>query len=207
MPGRNLNLLSLDGGGIRGLSSLQILKQLMENIAFLNGFDTVPKPCDYFDMIGGTSTGGSVLQTKTKVQYHIHNIHRLIAIMLGRLKMDIESCIEAYVTMSDRIFQKAHHRLSPTGKVQGKFDAQELEKAIKQIIVDNHLEEDALLMDAPDAPCKVYVASLLVPNQTSFTSKAPDCMQCGEIVIDPAEAKPECYIARSEKHSQGQACG
>ena len=56
MPGRDLCLLSLDGGGVRGLSSLQILKQLMVTI----NPDSPPKPCDYFDMIGGTSTGGCV---------------------------------------------------------------------------------------------------------------------------------------------------
>ena len=58
MPGRDLNLLSLDGGGIRGLSSLQILKQLMERVRSENNLDSPPNPCDYFDMIGGTSTGG-----------------------------------------------------------------------------------------------------------------------------------------------------
>ncbi|KAF1346280.1 hypothetical protein BDV97DRAFT_360142 [Delphinella strobiligena] len=49
-----LNLLSLDGGGVKGLSSLYILQKLMEEIDHENP----PKPCDYFDMIGGTSTGG-----------------------------------------------------------------------------------------------------------------------------------------------------
>ena len=58
MPGRDLNLLSLDGGGIRGLSSLQILKQLMESVASSKNLHDIPKPCDYFDLIGGTSTGG-----------------------------------------------------------------------------------------------------------------------------------------------------
>lgn len=50
----DLNLLSLDGGGVRGLSSLLILEKLMLQIDEKNP----PKPCDYFDMIGGTSTGG-----------------------------------------------------------------------------------------------------------------------------------------------------
>jgi patatin-like phospholipase/acyl hydrolase len=49
-----LCLLSLDGGGVRGLSSLLVLKQIMETIDPQNP----PKPCNYFDMIGGTSTGG-----------------------------------------------------------------------------------------------------------------------------------------------------
>ena len=54
MPGQELNLLSLDGGGVRGLSSLYILQRLMEAV----NPEKPPKPCDYFDMIGGTSTGG-----------------------------------------------------------------------------------------------------------------------------------------------------
>lgn len=58
MPGRDLCLLSLDGGGIRGLSSLYVLKQLMERIGQEAGLESAPRPCDYFDMIGGTSTGG-----------------------------------------------------------------------------------------------------------------------------------------------------
>jgi len=56
MPGRNLNLLSLDGGGVRGLPSLYILQRIMVSI----DPDNPPKPCDYFDVIGGTSTGGYV---------------------------------------------------------------------------------------------------------------------------------------------------
>jgi patatin-like phospholipase/acyl hydrolase len=54
MPGSDLRLLALDGGGVRGLSALIILEQLMQAV----DPDTPPKPCDYFDMIGGTSTGG-----------------------------------------------------------------------------------------------------------------------------------------------------
>jgi patatin-like phospholipase/acyl hydrolase len=54
MLGSDLRLLALDGGGVRGLSALIILEQLMETV----NPDTPPKPCDYFDIIRGTSTGG-----------------------------------------------------------------------------------------------------------------------------------------------------
>jgi patatin-like phospholipase/acyl hydrolase len=57
MPGSDLRLLALDGGGVRGLSALMILEQLMNAV----DPDAPPKPCDYFDMIGGTSTGGWVV--------------------------------------------------------------------------------------------------------------------------------------------------
>lgn len=62
-------ILSLDGGGVRGLSSLLILRDIMEDIEQRTEADETPKPCEYFDIIGGTSTGG------------------LIAIMLGLLGM------------------------------------------------------------------------------------------------------------------------
>jgi hypothetical protein len=56
MPSSDLRLLALDGG-VRGLSALMILEQLMEAV----DPDAPPKSCDYFDMIGGTSTGGWVV--------------------------------------------------------------------------------------------------------------------------------------------------
>lgn len=56
-----LCLLSLDGGGVRGLSSLYILKSIMDrlNHARKEAENLPPvKPCEVFDLIGGTSTGG-----------------------------------------------------------------------------------------------------------------------------------------------------
>lgn len=47
---RGLRLLCFDGGGVRGYASLLILQQVMATIG-----DALP--CNYFDMIGGTSTG------------------------------------------------------------------------------------------------------------------------------------------------------
>lgn len=75
-----IKILSLDGGGVRGLSSLYILKELMSQIVREQRAENSPPsspgvalPCDYFDLICGTSTGG------------------LIALMLGRLRMVITS--------------------------------------------------------------------------------------------------------------------
>jgi Patatin-like phospholipase len=73
--GAALRILSLDGGGVRGLSSLYMLKELMAQAARQKAHDqptepnSVLHPCEIFDLICGTSTGG------------------LIALMLGRLEM------------------------------------------------------------------------------------------------------------------------
>jgi patatin-like phospholipase/acyl hydrolase len=61
-------ILTLDGGGVRGLSSLLILREIMSDIGQETGGINV-RPAEYFDLIGGTGTGG------------------LIAIMLGILGM------------------------------------------------------------------------------------------------------------------------
>ncbi|USP73984.1 FabD/lysophospholipase-like protein [Curvularia clavata] len=137
MPGHDLRLLALDGGGVRGLSALMILEKLMEAV----NPDAPPKPCDYFDMIGGTSTGG------------------LIAVMLGRLKMSVGDCIDAYVLLSKRVFRKTRHRVTIKGQVQGRFNAEELARAIKEVVKQQGLKEDALLRDEPNAPCKVFVCA------------------------------------------------
>lgn len=53
-------LKDIDGGGIRGLSSLYILKSIMKTIQDKKALNAKGPlyPCDYFDLIGGTSTGG-----------------------------------------------------------------------------------------------------------------------------------------------------
>jgi hypothetical protein len=55
-----LCLLSLDGGGVRGLSSLLILRDIMTQLNSEREGGQLLKPCDVFDLMGGTSTGGYV---------------------------------------------------------------------------------------------------------------------------------------------------
>ena len=82
--------------------------------------------------------------------------------MLGRLRMTVNECIDAYVSLSDRIFQKQRHRVTIKGRVQGRFDSDQLERAIKEIVVRQGLAEDTLLKDTPDGKCKVWVQPIYV---------------------------------------------
>lgn len=57
-PGKRLTILSIDGGGVRGIIPATILRCLEANLKALDGPSAVL--ADYFDVIAGTSTGGLV---------------------------------------------------------------------------------------------------------------------------------------------------
>lgn len=61
-----------DGGGVRGLSELLILEQLMTRLQRKQNLTTPPLPCEIFDMICGTSTGGKV---SLFLGVHFHEIN------------------------------------------------------------------------------------------------------------------------------------
>jgi patatin-like phospholipase/acyl hydrolase len=117
---------------VRGLSSLFILKQLMESI----NPDKPPRPCEYFDMIGGTSTGG------------------LIALMLGRLGLTVDECIQEYTGLAPKIFTKIHHRMNVKGKVQGRFDHVAIEDGVQNLLQRMEMEKNTLLFDPSSPSCK-----------------------------------------------------
>ncbi|KAL2885567.1 Vegetative incompatibility protein HET-E-1 [Ceratocystis lukuohia] len=112
-------ILSIDGGGVRGLSSLLILEKIMECIQQVEDLPEVPKPCDRFDLIGGTGTGG------------------IIAIMLGRLKMNVDESIKAYKKLSETGFCE-ERKIFKWRKYA--FSDKKLEAAIKVAIRENCCE-------------------------------------------------------------------
>lgn len=153
-----LRILSLDGGGVRGISSLYILKELMAQInrqrrsENQNEPTSVVEPCDVFDLICGTSTGG------------------LIAIMLGRLKMvcfnrlvlinmltelqTVDQAIAKYSELSETIFTTSLK--SKTAK----FDHTAFENILKKVVAESqlNLQPDALLKE-PNS-CKTFVVAI-----------------------------------------------
>jgi uncharacterized protein len=53
-------LLAIDGGGIRGVLSLEVLKRIEELLRASSGRGEAFRLADYFDYISGTSTGGII---------------------------------------------------------------------------------------------------------------------------------------------------
>lgn len=133
LPNANsLRILSIDGGGMKGYTTLLILKRIIHAIkveAKKEGIDLAddPRPCDVFDLIVGTSTGG------------------LIAVMLGRLHMTVDECIQQYEVLGKRVFGKSQWA-GQTGKfAKGMlnlpfYDIDSLQGAIKSVLQLKNLE-------------------------------------------------------------------
>lgn len=155
--GPPLRILSLDGGGVRGYSMLIILQELMHRtFVEIEGRapkrHEIPKPCDHFDLIAGTGTGG------------------LIAIMLGRLRLDIDTCKDVYVRMTRRVFE-TDKRIAGIPYRSTLFKASKLEEAIRECVREHTIFEDEgndVLANAvpmsPDTPQSATTPS--VPQRT-----------------------------------------
>ncbi|KAL2827306.1 serine hydroxymethyltransferase-domain-containing protein [Aspergillus pseudoustus] len=125
--GPPLRILSLDGGGVRGYSMLILLQELMHRIYVETEGkpprrDQIPKPCDHFDLIAGTGTGG------------------LIALMLGRLRLDLETCKDVYVRMTRRVFE-TDKTFAGIPFRSTLFKASKLEEAIRECVREHTIYE------------------------------------------------------------------
>lgn len=116
-----------DGGGVRGYSMLILLQELMyrtyvECEGKAPRRDQIPKPCDHFDLIVGTGTGG------------------LIALMLGRLRLDLETSKEVYVRMTRRVFE-TDKTFAGIPYRSTLFKASKLEEAIRECVREHTVFE------------------------------------------------------------------
>jgi hypothetical protein len=93
--------------------------------------DEIPKPCEHFDLIAGTGTGG------------------LIAIMLGRLRLDVETCKDVYVRMTKRVFE-TDKTFAGIPYRSTLFKASKLEEAIMECVREHTVYDDEG-NDAPDS--------------------------------------------------------
>jgi predicted acylesterase/phospholipase RssA len=78
--------------------------------------------------------------------------------------MSVDECEEAYLRLSDRIFNPRRSSLNALGRakdlwqVEGRFDAEELKTAILDILKEQGKSPDDLLQDS-DFSCRVYAIS------------------------------------------------
>jgi len=112
--------LVVTGGGVVGLHMTQAWKTPHRAAdAIPNGHTGGPTsdvenrlPCQYFDFIYGTSTGG------------------LIGTMLGRLRMGVDQCLDIYIKVGEHLFGRQRSRIPLTTKYHHK----PLEIAVRDIV-------------------------------------------------------------------------
>lgn len=128
-PGKGpKRILALDGGGIRGILSLQFLKAIETLVRRRLGPDALL--CDYFDLIGGTSTGS------------------IIAAGLA-CGMTVDALQALYSDIGARVFQPGGlTKFLPDalqGKLAPKFPAEPLQQELdRQLGADTTLDSDRI---------------------------------------------------------------
>lgn len=82
--------------------------------------------------------------------------NRLIAIMLGRLEMDVDECIVAYSDLAAAVFSKKLSRVPVTinGKIKPRFDSAKLEEAINRVVAQYGASRIEMLNDGNERGCR-----------------------------------------------------
>ncbi|GAW26599.1 putative patatin-like phospholipase [Rosellinia necatrix] len=149
----DLCLLSLDGGGVRGLSSLYILRCIMVkmNAERQKRGESDAKPCEVFDLIGGTSTGG------------------LIAILLGRLEMNVDECLTVFKDAMCEIFGRRVHSAKfklRNGQLQHGFSPDKLKEAIQKALILKNIPIDEPYDNGQERTCRTFVVARRVESNS-----------------------------------------
>jgi len=114
-------ILALDGGGLRGVLTLGILRELETLLRDRSGRGADFRLCDYFDLIAGTSTGAIIAA----------------ALSLG---MSVDEVHGHYLNLGNLVFKRS---LLRWGVLRAKFDADDVRKALQGVL-------GTRTMDSPD---------------------------------------------------------
>lgn len=144
-----IKILTIDGGGIRGILPGQVLTRLERIIQKRTGNDDA-KIGDYFDMIAGTSTGG------------ILTSFLLCPGPDGKAKYHAREAVSVYLDQGDDIFKKSfgHTIKSVGGIMDEKYPAENLERILKDKLGENLMLADLI------KPC--LITSYDIENRRSM---------------------------------------
>jgi uncharacterized protein len=127
-PSMPKRILALDGGGIRGALTLGYLQKIEDILRAQHDNDPAFRLCDYFDLIGGTSTGS------------------IIASCLA-IGMKVEEITDMYMTLGGKIFGKKYKwwNIFETGDwLKGSYNADPLEEELQKAFGQISLESDKI---------------------------------------------------------------
>ncbi|KAF8598128.1 FabD/lysophospholipase-like protein, partial [Ceratobasidium sp. AG-I] len=164
-----------DGGWINVLSALIIVSEIMHRLQDILGLSEPPLPCDMFDLICGTGTGG------------------LVAILLGRLRLPISTAIECYVEILRKGFVKKG--LGIRFGADDAFSATVLERVIGEIVTRYYGRANARMIDEQSHKqgCKVMVCAM---SADAIRAGIPTCIRTYRVA---ANQGPDCTIVEAAR--------
>lgn len=132
---KKIRILSIDGGGIRGILPGVILTYIEERLMAKEGKDA--RLSDYFDLFAGTSTGGILTCTYLIPQRDSNGKPT------GRPKLTAKQAVDIYLDRGDDIFRLSmwQQLKSKKGLADEKYDSSELEKALNDYFGETLLSE------------------------------------------------------------------
>jgi patatin-like phospholipase/acyl hydrolase len=113
-------ILALDGGGIRGALTLGFLQRIEDILRKQNGNSEQFRLCDYFDLIGGTSTGSIIAS----------------CLAIGMSAAEIKNM---YMELGDKIFGKKYkwwNIFQIDDIIKASYDARPLEEQLQKVFGD-----------------------------------------------------------------------
>jgi patatin-like phospholipase/acyl hydrolase len=130
-----IRILSLDGGGIRGIIPAQILVRLEQVLQKRTG-NTAARIADFFDLVAGTSTGG--ILTCLYLCPGVRN-----SLGSGRPRYSAQEAINGYLEYGPQIFKNSffHHIFSFFGLLDQKYSDKNLVKYLEFLFGDTKLSE------------------------------------------------------------------
>ena len=131
----------------------------METIKTEHSPEVTPYPYQYFDLIGGTSTGGYAPLRPVLLKSYIKFCSRLNALLLGRLRMSTKEALGLYPAFAQAVFgtPKWKLRIPFQGGMSTRYSAVAMESEIKKIVQNKLKEEggvDSPMLDSREDACK-----------------------------------------------------
>jgi hypothetical protein len=160
--------MGADGGGARGLSCLIILHEIMKRIQQAFGLAEIPDPMDFFDLIGGTGTGGwacVLLFWDSRLTKSCFVYPRIAVAMIGRLRMPTEIAINRYLKLAEVFSEKKR-----MGSGASVFKASKLEAVLKEIIEEATGNANEPMMESRADACRTYVTIASVEHLIKYLS-------------------------------------
>ncbi|KAL9608109.1 MAG: hypothetical protein Q9167_007033 [Letrouitia subvulpina] len=144
-PEKPLKILTIDGGGLQGISTLLILDKLLNAIARNNGvLNSKPRPCDVFDVIAGIGAGG------------------WLALLLGRFQLDVPAALAEWYNLVDCIAPRSKaEELRMRLMQHSYFDTERLVEQIDRLTEFYETDKHMFFAPPTSTRCKhVFVSAL-----------------------------------------------